>query len=76
MDRLANSIIIVFIGYKKAVGRHTVELLILSEQDYYKQMENIVEPYLAVRKSVLWPERNEGKKYTVSDIWRTVRKAW
>lgn len=62
MDRFTNSIIIEFRACLKTVGRYTVERLILSEQDYYKQMENIVEPYLAVRKSVLWPERNEGEK--------------
>ena len=39
-----------------------MERLILSEQGYREQMENVVEPYLDIRKSVLWPEREEGKK--------------
>jgi lysophospholipase len=39
-----------------------VERLILSEQGYREQMENVVKPYLDIRKSVLWPEREEGKK--------------
>lgn len=39
-----------------------MERLILSEQGYREQMENVVKPYLDIRKSVLWPEREEGKK--------------
>ncbi|MCU6693323.1 Phospholipase ytpA [uncultured Blautia sp.] len=39
-----------------------MERLILSEQGYREQMKNVVEPYLDIRKSVLWPEREEGKK--------------
>ena len=50
------------IFYRTAVGRNSVERLILSEQGYREQMKNVVEPYLDIRKSVLWPEREEGKK--------------
>ena len=39
-----------------------MERLILSEQGYREQMENVVKPYLDICKSVLWPEREEGKK--------------
>ena len=28
----------------------------------YTHLENVVKPYLDIRKSVLWPEREEGKK--------------
>ena len=50
------------IFYRTAVWRNSVERLILSEQGYREQMENVVKPYLDIRKSVLWPEREEGKK--------------
>lgn len=53
-----------------------MERLILSEQGYREQMENVVKPYLDIRKSVLWPEREEGRKSTVRGIWRTVRRVW
>lgn len=50
------------IFYRTAVWRNSVERLILSEQGYREQMENVVKPYLDIRKSVLWSEREEGKK--------------
>lgn len=53
-----------------------MERLILSEQGYREQMENVVKPYLDIRKSVLWPEREEGKKIYCGGIWRTVRRVW
>lgn len=36
--------------------------LILREQDYREKMKNVVEPYLAERETVLWLEREEGRK--------------
>ena len=74
VDRLINSIIIYFIEQQS--GGIAVERLILSEQGYREQMENVVKPYLDIRKSVLWPEREEGRKSTVRGIWRTVRRVW
>lgn len=35
--------------------------LLIREENYIEQMENIVEPYLLARERELWPERESGK---------------
>ena len=39
-----------------------MEKVIIQDQDFKEKMKNLVEPYLAVRKSELWPERETGRK--------------
>ena len=39
-----------------------MEKIIIQDQDFKEKMKNLVEPYLAIRKSELWPEREPERK--------------
>lgn len=39
-----------------------MEKVIIQDQDFKEKMKNLVEPYLAIRKRELWPEREPERK--------------